>query len=145
MTITRQTERKLRRTAFTLMEMLVVVAIIVALAGLGGYYFIGQLSESKISTAKIQAQNIAKAIQTYEIDHGVVPQNLEALLQKSEIGKGPYLTEQSAIFDPWGRQFQYDPTGQRNAAAGATITIPDVFTTAPDGKEVGNWKELRKL
>ena len=42
------------RHGFTLMEILVVVAIILILAGLGGYYFMGQLKESRKSAAKIQ-------------------------------------------------------------------------------------------
>ncbi len=37
----RQDGKRNRRAAFTLMEMLIVVAIIVALAGIGGYYLIG--------------------------------------------------------------------------------------------------------
>ncbi|MCI0638495.1 MAG: type II secretion system protein GspG [Gemmataceae bacterium] len=145
MTITRQTERSLRRAAFTLMEMLVVVAIIVALAGLGGYYFIGQLSESKVSNAKVQSRTISTAIESYYVDHGVYPQDLQQLLVKSEIGKGPYLKEQSAIMDPWGNVFQYDQGGQRNTAAGATVIIPDVYAKTPDGREVGNWTEAKKL
>ncbi len=38
-----------RRAAFTLMEMLIVVAIIVILASMGGYYVIGQYNEAKVS------------------------------------------------------------------------------------------------
>lgn len=132
------------RPAFTLMEMLIVVAIIVILASLGGYYVIGQYNEAKVSEAKVKARSIGKAIDTYYIDHGVYPNDLTALLQKSEIGKGPYLVNQNEIIDPWGKQYQYDQSGQKNSQAGATITVPDVYTTTPDNRMVGNWSDSRK-
>ena len=136
--------RRAVRAAFTLMELLVVMAIIVIIAGFGGYYVIGQLNESKVTQAKIKAKNIAKAVDTYYIDHSTYPQQLDQLLQKSEIGKGPYLTSREEIIDPWNQPFQYDPSGQKNAAAGKVIQTPDVFTTTPDGRTVGNWSDQTK-
>jgi general secretion pathway protein G len=140
----REQERGLRRLAFTLMEMLIVVAIIVMLAGLGGYYVIGRYEEAKVSTARFKAQQISNAIKTYYIDHDQYPPDLTVLLQKSELGKGPYLTQQDDILDPWGKAYQYDPSGQQNAGVGAVIQTPDVFTTTPDGRTVGNWAEVKR-
>jgi general secretion pathway protein G len=133
----------LRRAAFTLMEMLVVVAIIVVLAGVGGAYLIGQLNESKISAAKAQARVIGQQIEVYTVDHnGNLPPSLDVLLQKDQDGKGPYLKTVDALKDPYGNVYQYDPSGPRNAAAGAVVVIPDVFCTIPDGsgRVVGNFK-----
>ncbi|MCI0680651.1 MAG: type II secretion system protein GspG [Gemmataceae bacterium] len=132
------------RPAFTLMEMLIVVAIIVILASLGGYYVIGQYNEAKVSEAKVKARTISKAVDTYYIDHGEWPTDLTLLLQKSELGKGPYLTNQNEIIDPWGKQYQYDQNGQKNIEYGSVIAIPDVFTTTPDGRMVGNWSDTKK-
>src|SRR5438552_18222927 len=95
-------QRHLRRAAFTLMEMLVVVAIIVALAGLGGYYFMGQLEASKESTAQVQARTIQQAVETYQIDHSTFPPTLDVLLQRDADGKGLYLKSRDALLDPWG-------------------------------------------
>lgn len=136
--------RPLPRTGFTLLEILVVVAIILALAGLGGYYVIGQYNESKVSSAKIQAKTISSAVDTYFIDHGVYPPSLEVLLQKDEQGKGPYLKSRDALLDPWDRPYQYDVNGTRNHQAGAVVPIPDVFTVTPDGRQVGNWAEPKR-
>ena len=103
-----------RRLAFTLMEMLVVVAIIVVLAGIGGAYLMGQLIDSKVSAAKLQARVISQAIEMYAIDHNAtLPTSLDVLLQRDPNGKGPYLKSSDALKDPYGNPFypQYDPSG----------------------------------
>jgi general secretion pathway protein G len=137
---TERSEQMVRRAAFTLMEMLVVVAIIVVLAGLGSVALIGQLNESKVSAAKIKAKEVSVAIDAYYVATGQYPPSLEALVQKTADGAGPFLKNVDGIMDPWGKQFQYDPSGGQNAQHGATVQTPDVFTTAPDGRLVGNWK-----
>jgi general secretion pathway protein G len=133
--------RNIRRAAFTLMEMLVVVAIIVILAGLGSYYVIGQLNEAKITQTKIKAKNISKAIDNYYVDNGVYPPDLESLLVQTPTGHGPYLTNREDIFDFRGQPFLIDPNGTRNAAAGATVKIPDVYVVIEGRGEIGNFSK----
>jgi len=129
-----QTQRRIARHAFTLMEMLVVVAIIVMLAGLGGYYYVKQLDQAKRSTARSQAKTtLTQACETYFLDHSTYPPNLEALLVETD-GKGPYLKSADAIKDPWGQPFQYNAQGPNNSGR-----QPDIWATAPGGVQVGNW------
>jgi general secretion pathway protein G len=110
-----------------------VVAIIVMLAGLGGYYFIRQLDQSKRSVAKTQTTTLTHAVENYYIDHSsTYPPALASLLQQDE-GGGPYLKTPDALVDPWGRPYQYDPNGSRNGGR-----QPDIWAEAPGG-EVGNW------
>jgi general secretion pathway protein G len=131
----RQQQPQRRRPAFTLMEMLVVVAIIVMLAGIGTYYYIGQAEQSRKDTAKMKIRELQTAVETYNVQHrGQWPESLESLLQKDDSGLGPYLKSQEALLDPWDRPFQYDPAGTRNNSL-----TPDIWTQAPDGKEIGNW------
>jgi general secretion pathway protein G len=138
-------ERQFRRAAFTLMELLIVVAIIVVLAGLGGTFLFGQLASAKMQAAQAKAYEIGKAIEMYKLDHDQFPAGLEALLQKDADGKGPYLKSLDAIKDPWDRKFEYDPSGSNNKRVGDVGGTPDVFCTVPDsGQTVGNWKEPKR-
>ena len=62
MTLHTRIARHSARRAFTLMEMLIVVAIIVALAGVGAFYVLPQLNKSKENLAKAGAVNVEKAL-----------------------------------------------------------------------------------
>jgi len=135
MTNTR-TLRTIQRQGFTLMEMLVVVAIIVMLAGLGGYYYIKQLDNAKVSTARSQMKSIEDACKTYYLHHDNYPPNLEALLVVTD-DKGPYLETADAIKDPWGKPYQYNPQGPNNAGR-----KPDIWCEAK-GQQVGNWSAMK--
>jgi general secretion pathway protein G len=123
-----------RRAAFTLMEMLIVVAIIVVLAGTGGFFLMGALSEAKVDLARTQAKGtLTNACQAYSLKRGQFPESLQQLLQQDAKG-GPYLDDPAAIIDPWGQPFQYDRSGPRN-----NNRKPDIWTKGPDGADIGNW------
>jgi general secretion pathway protein G len=129
----RDRRRALRR-AFTLMEILIVVAIIVVLAGIGGYYLMPQLDRAKESAAKAKAMTIDKAVQTYKTNNDTYP-TIDALIQPDpKNNNAPYL-EDDAILDPWGQKYTLDPAGPRNKGA-----KPDVYTTSPTGKVIGNFR-----
>jgi len=105
-------QRMARRAAFTLMEVLVVVAIIVILASLGGFLLINQYNESKDEIVRARIKTIETAIDAYYINSkGYYPDNLGQLI-------GTHLKSQKDLMDPWGQQFQYridttSPTGYR--------------------------------
>ena len=104
------------RSAFTLLEVLIVVAILVVLASVSSIYVFKFLHDAKVDAAKVSATNISKAIQAYEIRNGAPPDSLMALIQPPD-GTRPYLEGgQGALVDPWGKPFQYDPSGAHNGA-----------------------------
>jgi general secretion pathway protein G len=121
------------RTAFTLLEVLVVVAIIVMLAGVGGYYVLQSYEEAKLSRAKIDAEGLSNKVEEYKLKNGDYPATIDALTQPQPGGGGP-LVPPDKIRDPWGKAYQLDPSGQHNGGNKA-----DVFTTSPKGQIIGNF------
>lgn len=133
--IARKVTRHGVRGGFTLMEMMVVVAIIVVLAGVGGFYMMRSLDDAKRTAAKAAIQTLTSKCQQYELNNnGNRPPSLDALLQGDENSRKPYLDDPKNLNDPWGNRFQYDAAGGRNNG-----TKPDIWTRSPDGIEIGNW------
>ncbi len=126
------------------MEMLVVVAIIVVLAGVGGAFLMGQLEHTKINTARTQAKVIGEAAKRYAVEHGgVFPQTLEQMMTKDQDGRGPYFESWDNLNDPWGRRYTYDPSGAISATKHVVVQVPDVYTTNPNppNQVLGSWNE----
>lgn len=101
--------RAVTRAAFTLMEVLVVVAILVILAGLVSVVAFRYLDDANDQAAQAGIVKIETAVGAYKLSHqGQYPADLNALIQPEEDGKAAYLAERE-IYDPWLRPYQYEP------------------------------------
>jgi general secretion pathway protein G len=102
-----------REAGFTLVEMLVVIAIIGLVVGLVGPRVLNYLSESKVKAAKIQIESFSAALDLYYLDNGAYPasnEGLTALVQRPSSAlawNGPYLKTGSVPMDPWGHPYLY--------------------------------------
>jgi general secretion pathway protein G len=125
-----------RRAGFTLVEMLVVLAIIGSIVGLVGPRVLNYLSESKVKTAQIQMENLASALDLFYLDAGRYPsteEGLNALVQRPASvasWSGPYLKSTGVPKDPWGHPYLYRAPGQNGPY--------DVGSTGPEGREGGS-------
>lgn len=137
---------KLMRHGFTLIEILLVVAIISALAAMVVPRLTGRSEKARIATARADIRaNIATGLKMYEIDVGAFPTTEEGLnamftAPSGEAGSrwsGPYLT--SKPIDPWGRPYKYKSPGMHNPSG------YDLFSLGRDGVEsdddIGNWEK----
>ncbi len=137
--------RRARQTGFTLVELLVVLAILGLLAGLVGPRVLNQLGGAKSKTANVQIKDFEQALELYKLDVGRFPsgdEGLEALVNKpaSATGwNGPYLKRKDLPTDPWGKPYLYAMPGQHGEV--------DIFSYGADGAaggdgenaDIGNW------
>jgi len=121
---------------FTLVEMLVVIAIIGLIMGLIGPRVLNYLSESKVKAAKIQMQSFASALDLFNLDAGRYPsssEGLDALVHRSPgvaAWNGPYLKGGNVPMDPWGHPYIYRAPGEHSAF--------DIISLGADGAEGGS-------
>ncbi len=127
-----------RAGAFTLIEMMLVLGIIVVLMGVGIRMLIGNRQYAQEVAAEAQLQHIQTQLQTYETFNLRLPttaQGLKALVEKPSTQPVPkrwkqLLTELKP--DPWGNPYQYRNPGTKNKDG------YDLFSFGPDGVESGD-------
>lgn len=129
---------------FSLVEMLIVLAIIAIIAGmmigLGGGIFSGAQERA---TRSFIRSGLKPALLSYKLDMGSYPtteEGIEALLKMPEGNSGrwngPYIEE--VPLDGWGRKYHYRSPGIRRTES------YDFFSLGKDGREsdddIGNWE-----
>jgi general secretion pathway protein G len=121
---------------FTLVEMLVVIAIIGLIMGLIGPRVLNYLSESKVKAAKIQMQSFSSALDLFNLDAGRYPstaEGLTALVRRTPgvaAWNGPYLKGGNVPNDPWNNPYTYRAPGEHGAY--------DIVSLGSDGQEGGS-------
>lgn len=120
-------ENKDSRAGFTLVEILLVVAILGILAGVAVVSLKGRVGTANITAARDGIRSIGLAIDVYETDNGVYPPSLQSLISKGNEPNwhGPYLKDGKAAKDPWGNDFAYSLQGDNYKLSSA----------GPDGQQ----------
>ena len=130
------------RDAFTLIELMIVVIIIAALAAMVTPRWFQQLDFANEQIAKGDLKTIENQLAMYRLNVGTYPSTadgLDALLIQpaSATGwRGPYLEKKP--LDPWQHPYQYRSPGTHNASGF------DLYSFGKDGldgsgDEVANW------
>ena len=136
----------LNKMAFSLIEILLVVVIISAIAAMIVQRLTGRSEKAKESIAKTDILvNIPTALKLYELDNGNFPntaQGLEALIAKPTISpipknwNGPYV-ERNSLLDPWGNEYVY-------SYPGAHAADYDLYSLGKSGEDddtnIVNWE-----
>ncbi len=114
------TDSAIRRekAGFTLLELLIVVAIIGLLVGYVAPRYFSQIGKSEITTTKAQIDALEKALDQYRLDTGRYPtteMGLNALVQRppnEPKWNGPYL-KKAVPLDAWSKPYVYRSPGER--------------------------------
>jgi general secretion pathway protein G len=120
---------------FTLIEILVVIAIIALIMSLVGPRVLNYLGESKVKAARIQIQSFGSALDLFNLDTGRYPttgEGLAALVQSPgtlPAWNGPYLKGGVVPNDPWGKAYVYRSPGEHGPY--------DIMSYGSDGQEGG--------
>lgn len=134
-----------RRAGFTMLEIMLVIAIIVVLLGFAINRMGGGLSFAKETRAKADIQSIGGSLTLYSSMNGFLPttsQGLKALVEKPEGEPKPRnwrkLMEEVPR-DPWEMEYQY-------AQPGTHGTAYDLYSAGEDRKpgtedDIGNWRK----
>ena len=118
--------RASRQGGFSLIEILIVVALIALIAGMVANQVFGGRAKANVRLAQSAVANLAGKIENYEMDVGSLPERLEDLVKEPGNAKGwlgPYVRE-SALKDPWNTPFEYRVPGE-NGAPFAVISYGD--------------------
>ncbi len=136
------------RRGFTLIEVLLVLAILGVIAAMVVPQLMGRQKKANIDTTRLSITNLEQTLDMYAVDHnGEYPttaEGLESLLVKpnnDEKWNGPYLKDAKKVpLDPWGRPLQYEYPGQHHDQG----TKPDISSSGPDKAfgtpdDITNW------
>lgn len=139
-------KRKSRRDAgFTLLELLVVLAILGLLAAVIAPQVIKYLGTSRTQTAKVQIQNVVAGLELYRLDVGRYPTQEEGLKslvtapQEAVGWNGPYLRKQSAINDPWGTPYIYKVPGEHGEVDVSSLGSDKAPGGSGEAQDVQSW------
>lgn len=108
------------QAGMTLIEIVIVLAIIVGIVSLFSGSLFDQFGKSRVSTVKIQFSEISKALDRYNLDCNSYPtteEGLQALVEASarckNWGPSPYM-KKALLQDPWGNDIVYERTSSSN-------------------------------
>ena len=137
---------RVRRRAFTLIELLLVLVILGVIAAIVVPKFSGRTEQARRTAAVTQIGSFKTALNAFEVDNGYYPKGKSGLLELIEKPRdaqnwhGPYL--ENIPKDPWGNEYVYEYPGRNNPNSF------DLSSVGPDGRagtedDVTNWEQKK--
>ncbi|MCX6858136.1 MAG: type II secretion system protein GspG [Verrucomicrobia bacterium] len=118
--------------AFTLMEMMLVLAIIALLIAVGAVALQNVQGGAEVTAAEAHMGTLKTAVIQYKTLNRALPANLEALVKPPANARfKKSLLEESGITDPWGSRYQFRSPGKNGRPF-------EIFSYGPDKKDGGD-------
>ncbi|MCD6287609.1 MAG: type II secretion system major pseudopilin GspG [Candidatus Hydrogenedentes bacterium] len=142
-----RTRRYRKNAGFTLVELLLVMVILVALAAVVLPKFSGRSEQARETAAIAQINAFETVLDSFEVDNGYYPEGPDGLIDlveqppDADNWHGPYLKE--IPLDPWGQEYIYDYPGKNN------VNGYDLMSMGPDRQQgtdddITNWSKDRR-
>jgi general secretion pathway protein G len=134
------------QAGFSLIELLVVLAILGLLIGLVAPPVIRYLGRAKTDVAKVDIHNLESALDLYRLDLGRYPtqnEGLKALVEKPpglDRWQGPYLKQKAVPADPWGHPYHYRIPGEHGDYDLYSLGADDAPGGTGENQDVVNWQ-----
>lgn len=116
----KKTRRFAARSAFSIMEILVVIVIIGVLAAVIAPRIFGRVGQSKQAVAKSNVETLANLVRQFMLDHGSIEPGSDIMIlweRPSNVAEDkfqPYVDNSDALLDPWGNKYVLVIPGQFN-------------------------------
>ena len=128
-----------RDGGFTLLELLVVLAILALIATFAAPRVLKYLGGARTDSARLQIESLATVLDLYRLEVGRYPsedEGIEALIERPsgvEKWNGPYVRKREQLIDPWGRAFEYHYPGEHAEY--------DLYSLGADGQDGGEGED----
>jgi general secretion pathway protein G len=137
--------RREHERGFTLVELLVVLAILGLLIGLVAPQVLKYLGRARSDAAHLDIENLSSALDLYKLDERHYPtqqEGLAALIERpagSEGWNGPYLKQKKLPTDPWGHPYIYRMPGEHGEYDLYTLGADNTPGGTGENQDVTNW------
>lgn len=106
--------RPLRERGFSLMELMVVIAILGILATVVVKNVMPSLGKGKVTGAQTSIKSLKEAVTMFYMNNSRLPDSLEVLTQPDpENFNEPYIQDSDSLIDPWKTPYEYTIEGGR--------------------------------